>query len=152
MASPLVMHIETFNSTLRILVRSLAGRLPNDVQITRIQKSIVLVIDTLPLYALEQVGPYLYKYKDSLAREDIDFFLANDYQDELSAAKDANKRDAAAFLIPKLKECAASMSRDEQEECKSLALDMLVSYMEYLHCTAAQRESQARQARQTGAW
>jgi hypothetical protein len=133
-----IAYVEQFNSDLKTLVRDVASRYPEDPNIYRAEKRVMLVIGTDPLYVIDLVGKYLFTYKDQVYALEQDgaeaekFFLDNGYDTEILAGVDQDKVDLVNYIMPKLKECVRALEADEKAEYKSRVVSLLDNYVEYL--------------------
>jgi hypothetical protein len=132
-----VAHVNEFNKNLKLLVRELHKRFPNDPTVFRIKQRIMTAIDIEPLFVLKIVGPYLYNYREqifSLNNDDKseDFFLENSYDSEIKASINEKKAELVTYLIPKVKECIKLLEPSEKKEYKQLVINLLDEYIEYL--------------------
>jgi len=138
-ATSYIAHVEQFNHHLKVLVRDLAKRYPNDALVFRAQKRAMTAISLDPLYVTDTVGQYLYDYREqiyNLNEETEAFFLENTFDAELKACVDQEKFDMVSYIIPKAKECARSLPPDEKAEYVELVVSMLDCYIEYLAARA----------------
>lgn len=127
--------VTEFNGTIRRLLTSLQRLYPHDEQVVRTQKRVSLAIKELPTLVVEIVGQYLFKYKDQLLEGDSDFFLDNNYNEELREGGDGEKAQVVAYLIPKIKQAW----RDSPEEVRGEYFDeVMVLFDSYIAYMAAQ--------------
>lgn len=131
-----VQFVESFNHGLKILVRDLIKRYPTDSVVFRAHKRVMTIIAIDPLFAINEVGPYLYSYRNqiyNLDQETIEsFFFESDFDEELKASVDQEKADMVSYIIPKAKECARSLPPAEKKEYRELVVSLLDDYIEYL--------------------
>lgn len=135
-------YVESFNHKLKILTRDLAKRYPTDAKIARAQKRIMTVVAFDPILVIKNVGPYLYKYREQiygLHEGGEAFFMENTFDTELKTSVDQNKADMVAYIIPKAKESASSLPPDEKEQFKSMIIELLDDYIEYLSAVSQPR-------------
>jgi hypothetical protein len=128
----LLAHVESFNHGLKVLTRDLARRHPADATIFRAQKRIMAVIAVSPLFVIDTVGPYLYRYREQIYQGAEAFFIENSFDAELKACIDQEKADMVSYIIPRAKECARALPADEKEQYKELVVALLDDYLEYL--------------------
>lgn len=129
--------VESFNSKIRILARDLAQQYPNDATIGRAQKRTNTVTALSPLFVIDSVGPYLYRYRDkiySLEKDNsaVEFFMENTYDTELKAGVNTEKVDLVMYIIPKAKESARALPPGAMADYTRLVVDLLDIYIEYL--------------------
>jgi hypothetical protein len=138
--SDFVAYAEQFNHTLKVLTCDLARRYPNDAMVYRAEKRIMAVVDFYPLFVIDEVGPYLYKYRKQIfALHDANaaaaaeaFFMDNTYDTDLKASVNQEKADMVSYIIPKAKECARSLPALEKQQYIDAIVSLLDDYIEYL--------------------
>jgi hypothetical protein len=130
--SDVVGCVNQFNGILKRLTIELVKRYPNDAVIDRARKRIMLAIDTVPMFVIGEVGPTLYEYRQQIYDKDEQFFIENDYDKEIRASVDAEKRDLSAYIIPKVKEAWGDADPVEKGQYADIAVDLLDCYMDYL--------------------
>jgi hypothetical protein len=131
-AKKLVEYVETFNGTIKRLTADLAARFPTDATIWRVKERVLLAIDQWPMFIIEQVGPYLYRYQEQIYAGNEAFFLDTDYDQDLRKSVDQGRAELAAYIIPKAKEAAKGLNAEERAEYHQMAQDMLDDYIEFL--------------------
>jgi hypothetical protein len=131
-AASYIHYVESFNHGLKILARDLVKRYPTDAMIFRAHRRAMTVMSIDPLLVINEVGPYLYSYRDQLYAFDEEFFLENTFDDELKASVNQEKADMVSYIIPKAKECARALPPAEKEEYKAIVISLLDDYIEYL--------------------
>ena len=130
-----IQHVETFNSNLRQLTRDLARRCTGDVIIDRAQKRVMLVSGVDPLFTINAVGPYLYRYREQIyALDDASesFFLDNPFDVELRESVNPAKADVVSHIIPRAKEVARTLPPPEKQAYRELIINLLDDYIEFL--------------------
>jgi len=125
-------NVEGFNSGIRTLVSKLAEIYPDDAMVYRIRKRINLALDVDPLFIVNITGPQLLRYSEKIYAKDFTFFVANDYDAELKESVDAGRMEAAAYLIPKVKESAVALPEDERKKYMEVIVDMLDNYIDFV--------------------
>lgn len=127
-----IAHVESFNNKFKILSRNLVKRYPDDEQILRTHKRINTVLGMDPLTLINKSGPYLYKYRDQIYKLNSggeEFFMDID---DIKSSAPKDKVDIIDYIFPKVKATISSMPEDEKTEYKSMIIEMLDDYMEYL--------------------
>jgi len=134
--------IDTFNKTLKVLIKDLYNNYPSDALIYRAYKRVCLVIDYEPLIAIKNVGYYLIRYKDLIYSVDENdmatitkFFIENTYDSELKESVNKEKADLVQYIIPKAKECALKFNDERKKEYFNIIRDLLDGYIDYLSLT-----------------
>lgn len=125
-------HVESFNRNIRILSRELTKKYPSDAIIARAHKRVNTIVQAAPCAAIELAGPYLLKYRDQIYSPGAEaFFLEKSFDDDLSnLSRDENT--LVAYIIPKTKECARTLPKEEKEQYKQLVIELLDSYIFYI--------------------
>jgi hypothetical protein len=129
-------YVTEFNRLVKQLLRDLEKMFPSDHKIRNIKNKVSIAIEVKSTIIIEKVGPQLNRHKDKIYNMDDgteEFFMQNDFDDDILAAADADmeKVDIARYLVPKLKECAKTMSAEDKAKYKMIVVDLLHSYMEY---------------------
>jgi hypothetical protein len=127
-----VTYVEEFNRVLKKMTCDLVVRYPTDATIGRAKKRILLAIDIEPIFIIDEVGPYLYRYREGIYAGDADFFIENDYDAELKESVNAEKADLVSYIIPKVKTAWGEAGADQREAYKVAVQDLLDVYLEYL--------------------
>jgi len=117
----------SFIATLRRLVGDISRRLPNDPDVYRIKQRMVLV-DSAPQLAIEELGLVLYKYRAPILAGNEDFFLQLPIAPLIKKPED---RTVAETLVPKLKAIWTSLGAKTKSAYFCLVRDLLQDYLEY---------------------
>ena len=129
-------YVNSFCHTIKIISTDLMRRFPNDPMVYRAHKRITTIINIDPKLVIDVCGPYLYEYRDKIYADDIEesssFFVENEYDREIKENTGGEKLELAKYIIPKMKECALSLPRDEKQEYKDLSINLLDDYIEYI--------------------
>lgn len=132
----LVDFVNGFNKKVKLLTLDLQRRYPTDAKMWRAKERILLAIREDPRLIIEDVGPYLYRFREKIYSGDDEFFITNDYGSELKECTNMERRDITAHIIPKAKDTYLSLTDEEKKHYQELVVGMLDEYVEYL---AAQR-------------
>jgi hypothetical protein len=127
--------VKRFNHNLKILARDLAKRCPGDPMVFRVHKRTMALVDVLPIFVIDTVGPYLYSYREQIysgGENDEEFFIEHTFETEVKEIVNPEKAEMVSYLIPKAKACALSLPPEERKEYKELVISMLDDYIEYL--------------------
>ena len=128
-------HIEAISRSLRKIITSLSLLYPRDAVISRLKKRTVLLVDTWPVWVVEEVGAFMYKHRESIYAEDDSFFLGRSYDSEISGARSNYGEESAEsflYIIPKIKEAWKTIKPAEQQAYRTLIVSLLDDYIEYL--------------------
>ncbi len=149
-----------FNHELRLLISDLAARYPRDATIARTAKRAALITRDAPIYVVETVGPFLYRYREKIYALDSAggagaageagaaeaageasaaeaFFLDTSFDDEVRAGAPDRVRDVA-YIILKTKECARGMTRGEKQGYFDAVVALLDCYVDYVAAKAGE--------------
>lgn len=127
--------VKRFNHSLKILARDLAKRCPGDPMVFRVHKRTMALVDVLPIFVIDTVGPYLYSYREQIysgGENDEEFFIEHTFETEVKEIANPERAEMVSYLIPKAKACALSLPPEERKEYKELVISMLDDYIEYL--------------------
>lgn len=127
-------HAEAMNRSLKKIITSLAQLYPGDAKISRLKKRIALLVDTWPVWVVEEVGGFLYKHRETVYAEDDRFFIERDYAEEIRGARrDFGRESAEGFLyvIPKVKEAWGRLAAPEKDFYRGAIVGLLDDYIEY---------------------
>lgn len=133
-------YLDSFLRYLKVLVIDLAKRYPNDPQVDRVKKRALTAISVDPHMVITTVGKHLYTYQEKIYNCDEDaetFFMENNFDRELVESGD--KVDLISYIIPKVKECARGLPKNEKEAYKQYIVSMLDDYLEYIFIIKTQK-------------
>jgi hypothetical protein len=88
--------VKRFNHSLKILARDLSKRCPNDPMVFRIHKRTMSLVDVLPIFVIDTVGPYLYSYREQIysgSEKDEEFFLEHTFETEVKGLDNPESAD-----------------------------------------------------------
>jgi hypothetical protein len=134
-------YAESFNRSLKVLTIDLARRYRGDADVYRAKERIMTVVAYDPLFVINEVGPYLYKYREQIYQIETDseaveeFFLGQDFKAEFDECTNKDKIDLVKALLPKVKATVRTLqasSADEKQQYKALIVSLLDDYVEYL--------------------
>jgi len=95
------------------------------------------MIAAFPLFVIDSVGPYLYKYHEQVYALETElgaeqFFLKNDFDTDLKASVNQDKADLVKYIIPRIKEHVRALAPEEKQEYAKLLIELLDDYLEYV--------------------
>jgi hypothetical protein len=127
--------IETnkFNDLTKLLVNDLGSRFPDDLIIRRAKGRVLAVSDATPVYIIENVGKYLFGYRDQIYAGNYQFFILNDYDSDIKAKVGQEKADIIRYIMPRAKDAFLTMSDEDKIEYLKIIQQMLDSFIEYVH-------------------
>lgn len=128
-------YAASFNRTIKVLTREVAKRYPTDPTVYRMQQRVGVATEVTPLFVIDLVGPYLFKYRDQIyslnGAGNEDFFLTKNYSEEFSEAVDHSRIDAAVYILPKVQDLIRALPPAERGEYKDAVIGLLDDYVEY---------------------
>lgn len=113
--------IKKFNNSLRKLL-TCVGQVTNDPELERIRMAASQAISVNDLFAVNNMGPYLFQYKDRIFDGDIDYFLNADLED----AREIEN------IIGKVRVAWQKCGEDEQNSLYDIIHTMTTLYLEYV--------------------
>ena len=107
---------------------------PDDDVIIRAKKRTSLAIDQFPTWVISEVGMHLFKYYEQIERKDVNFFLENNYDREMTRTVKDNPDTAklSEYLIPKIKETWRSLDNNKRTVYYKNVFLLLTHYVEFL--------------------
>ena len=126
--------ISDFNRIIKKIGNEMSSLFPDDDIIIRAKKRTALAIDQFPTWVISEVGMQLFKYYDQIERNDVNFFLENNYDREMTRTVRDNPDTAklSAYLIPKIKETWRSLDKNKQIIYYKNVFILLNYYVEFL--------------------
>lgn len=131
--------VHSFIKTAKALAIDLHQRFDGDPTIDRIKKRIILAANALPIHIVEVAGPYIYRYREVIYSDDEtvwgQFFEPNSgniFSEDIGRAKDAENRDLATYLIPKLQALARGETSEVRKAYVDKTRELLDDYLDYL--------------------
>ena len=125
-------YINIFLHKLKILIKEATILLPNDPNMIRTNKRVMLAIQYSPLQVVNTVGSYLYKYKDFVYNESLENSLLEcKFETEVSLINNSDTESITKIIIDKLKLCLRNMDDNRKQFFRQLTVDLLDAYLEY---------------------
>lgn len=119
--------INEFNSDVKTLVRTYLQK-NLSVDSVRIRSRLNLLINSNPLFLINEVGCHLLEYGEIIKRRDWDAFIEMKYSHKFS---DESKKEASEHIYL-IKKSFTSSSPREKEELGDIVVNMLSVYCKYL--------------------
>lgn len=126
--------VDVFTGIIRRLAIDLSTHYPNDAIIYRAKRQILLAIDFDPIRIIKTAGPRLYHYREQIYAGNDEFFVHNNYDEELKRIA-RSKSDVTAYIIPKIKEAWGVSGEAEKIAYRESVRDLLDAYVEFLTLT-----------------
>lgn len=127
-----------YNSTINQLVLICVAKHPDDESILRIKEVLRAIMAVESGIIITESGPFIWNYRDNIAKRDENFFLANDFKTEISAAKDKTdkkfREDEIAQIMRTLKAMYVNMTEPEKEVTWTHISQLLRAYAQFLGC------------------
>jgi|688.fasta_scaffold27672_3 hypothetical protein len=126
--------ISDFNRIIKKIGNEMSSLFPTDDVVIRAKKRTALAIDQFPTWIINEVGMHLFKYYEQIERKDVNFFLENSYDREMSKTVKTNPDTAklSEYLIPKIKETWRSIDKNKQAIYYKNVFMLLTHYVEFL--------------------
>jgi hypothetical protein len=131
MSKPQLKIVDNFLHNLKIIIKEVSELLPNDPQLYRANKRILLAIQYSPLEVLNTVGLYLYKYKDFVYDPSTEGSLINYEFMELHTINNVDVETISTLLISEIKKCVIKMDMEGKLFFRKLVISLLDDYIEY---------------------
>ena len=126
--------ISDFNRIIKKIGNEMSSLFPDDDVIIRAKKRTSLAIDQFPTWVINEVGMQLFKYYEQIERKDVQFFLENNYDREMSKTVKESPDTAklSEYLIPKIKETWRSLDNNKRTVYYKNVFMLLTHYVEFL--------------------
>jgi hypothetical protein len=126
--------VADFNRIIKKIGNEMMSLFPTDDVVIRAKKRTALAIDQFPTWVINEVGMHLFKYYEQIERKDVNFFLENNYDREMSKTVKTNPDTAklSEYLIPKIKETWRSLDKNKQSVYYGNVFKLLTHYVEFL--------------------
>jgi len=123
--------IKHFTSKIKRMVLLFRKKMPDDVQIERVQNNISVIAQIHPILPLENVGPYLYQYRKEIKDKEYDKCINQNY-DEYINATTSFKREEMSYLIECVRKIANILTEEEMDAVHDVLIDLLSYYCVYI--------------------
>lgn len=120
--------IKKFNNSLRKLLKCVE-QVTNDSEIEKARMAAGQALAINDLIAINQMGPYLFKYKEKIFAGDVDYFLEADLSKEITTSDSSVSIDS---IIPKIRTAWKKCNEDEQSALYDIIHTMTTLYIEYV--------------------
>jgi hypothetical protein len=127
--------VDDFNHRIKLLTTDLYQRHKSDSVIWRAKERIFTAVEVSPLFVMDSVGAYLYKYRNEVYAGDEKFFVENSYDTDLKASVVEEKADLTKYIIPKVKDVWKGLTPEERTNYRETVVALLDSYVEYQFLT-----------------
>lgn len=130
---------EKFNKNIKKIINILNESIPNNILLETIKRRTKIVIDTDPLFLIEQGGAHIFTYRDYIKNDQIGDLIIN-YDEIIQKNKDANaylkdNRDEADDinnLLSLLKGVWNAYSFEEKKVIDKIFKILLSEYCKFL--------------------
>jgi hypothetical protein len=130
---------QSFCSNLRFLINMLWLKNKGDEDICSLKSRVTMATNSNPMTIIEIAGPHFFKYRESLTARKINFFIDQDFVNDVKEAQKVHdiKGDSssAGEVIKIIKNTFKSFKEAEQTAIMNKAIDMLTAYSKYLIAT-----------------
>jgi hypothetical protein len=123
-----------FNSVLKQIANNLTVYFPKDDIVIRAKKRVRLAIDQFPVWVIKEVGSHMYKYRKQILAKDMNFFIKNNYDEEMEENVRNNPETAgySAYLMPRVKDAWKASKESERADYYTKILKMLKGYIDFM--------------------
>lgn len=130
---------EKFNKNIKKLINILNQSIPNNILLDTIKRRTKLVIDSDPLYLIDEGGVYIFNYRDYIKNNEVEQLLLN-YDQVIQSDKDAqeylnensNEAEDINQLLGLLKRVWNTYSDEEKKIINKIFKILLSEYCKYL--------------------
>lgn len=127
--------IRSYNAAFMSLFNLLHSKKKKDADIEKLKVVLMSVKNHIPNQIIELSGPHLWRYREEIYANKIEFFLTKDFNEELKNVKE--DIDHAKRVIQVIKDLWGASNAQEQAFVKEKVREMLVIYANYLNCSRA---------------
>ncbi len=126
-----------FCKNLRYLMNCLYLKNKKDDDILQMQERVRIATQTNPITVIQTAGPYFYKYRNQLAKRDMNFFLSpeTDFRNDVAEANRTNGGDidvdSTPEVVQKMRETWSQYSSPERNVIMQKAVEMLGYVAQY---------------------
>jgi hypothetical protein len=130
---------EKFNKNIKKLINILNQSIPNNILLDTIKRRTKVVIDSDPLYLIDEGGVYIFNYRDYIKNNQIEQLLLN-YDQVIQSDKDAqdylnensNEAEDINQLLGLLKNVWNTYSIEEKKIINKIFKILLSEYCKFL--------------------
>jgi len=130
---------EKFNKNIKKIINILNESIPNNILLDTIKRRTKIVIDTDPLFLIEQGGVHIFSYREYIKNEQIEELLLN-YDQVIQTNKDvqnymndnANEAEDINKLLGLLKNVWNQFSKEEKKVVNKIFKILLSEYCKFL--------------------
>jgi len=131
-----------FNSNLQKLIGLSCKKNQTDDHIQNIKEIFTAISATEPSLIITKAGPYIWKYKEELARRDEKFFIENTFEkdvatfygDPIPEMSDTFTEDDVSDVMKSLKRTWHLLNKSEKTIVWNHGTELLRAYAQYLGC------------------
>jgi len=131
---------QMFNKYLFDLINIACTKNAADDQIQSIKEVFVTIKAAEPTVIITNAGPYIWKYRDQIAKKDARFFIENNfendvaefYNDPVPEMQDTFSQDEVGAILQSLKRTWHLLNKSEKEVIWRHTTNLLKTYAQYL--------------------
>jgi hypothetical protein len=128
-----------YNSGLQQLTYIACHMAPTDDNISKIRDTLRAILAVDETIVIIQSGPYIWKYREQIAKKEEQFFLNNTFDDDISnmkkqintSGKDFSNNEIATIMT-NVKSIYGGLSGPEQETIWTHVINLLRAYAQYI--------------------
>jgi hypothetical protein len=118
--------LTTFNKQFLEFIEDVHKAFPDDLEIATCKESLITIKKTNPRLLIIIVKNYLSKYKNEIMNENIEFFINNDYRNDIEQ-NSLSERNTNIILdkINQLRKSIKLMNDDEKQKISKYLINLL---------------------------
>jgi DNA-directed RNA polymerase specialized sigma subunit len=125
--------IDRYNKNIKMLLKIMQTKLPNDIEVNDINKRLNTALSFDPLFILTESGPYLFKYKKQIEEKNMTFFInKDDWSDDIAAVNNKDDSELSHNIINKIKNIWKNLNDKEKNVIYNITESLLSDYCNHL--------------------
>jgi sulfur relay (sulfurtransferase) DsrC/TusE family protein len=125
--------IDRYNKNIKMLLKIMQTKLPNDIEVNDINKRLNTALSFDPLFILTESGPYLFKYKKQIEEKNMTFFInKDDWSDDIAAVNNKDDSELSHNIINKIKNIWKYLNDKEKNVIYNITESLLSDYCNHL--------------------
>jgi hypothetical protein len=133
-----------FNADLTSIVNAVYSKNKKDDEIISIKDKLSIARKENPVGLIEIAGPHIWKYREQIERENISFFIRNNFENDIIEASkeiaEITEFEKTSVLLDKAKSVWHMLLKEEQIHMIKLIKSLLQHYSTYLSASKKLKE------------